>query len=311
MVTDARRIDGLAFRASPMTMVDTHTTGSPRIEHKTIPRGLAGTMATVAHVAELIAGGAKDFEVRQHAIAILRQRQVRAKDYAGEIRALFDWVQGHIRYTRDPSRVEVLHSARRMLQLRAGDCDDMSIVLGALLESIGHPVRLVLTGSDPREPTRYTHIYIEACCRGRWVPLDATMAHPAGWAPATPVKRVVSLHDARGPLDGDDPNPPVRGVARHDDVAAIEAGIGLYQAFNRFGPARVARRRHSRVMPRVVVELGDLVGLMYRSDKWQRGHPRTFIHVMRRRPRLVCDPAGRQLYIVGGAYRVTRRGIEG
>lgn len=48
--------------------------------------------------------------------------------------------------------MEVLHSARRMLELRADDCDDMAILLGEMLESIGHPVRLVITGPDPRKP---------------------------------------------------------------------------------------------------------------------------------------------------------------
>ena len=47
--------------------------------------------------------GAKDFHVRQAAIAILRRRDVRPKDYLGEIKALFEWVQRHVRYTRDPN----------------------------------------------------------------------------------------------------------------------------------------------------------------------------------------------------------------
>ena len=72
----------------------------------------------------------------------------------GEIKALFEWVQRNIRYTKDPFRVEVLHSPRRMLELRAGDCDDMAILLGAMLLSVGHPVRLVVTGPDPLRPDR-------------------------------------------------------------------------------------------------------------------------------------------------------------
>jgi hypothetical protein len=60
-----------------------------------------------------------------------------------------------------------------------------------------------------------------------------------------------------------------------------------------------------------VVELGELVGLVYRSDKGQRGEPRNYIHFMQDPPRLVSNVEGTQLYIVGGSYRVTRRGIEG
>jgi hypothetical protein len=87
--------------------------------------------------------------------------------------------------------------------------------------------------------------------------------------------------------------------------------VGLYQAFNRFAPARLCRVRHNRVMPAVVVHLGDLVGLIYRSDKWRPGKPRTYIHFMDEPPRLVSDTAGTQLYVVGGSYRVSARGIEG
>jgi hypothetical protein len=122
---------------------------APRIHRSLIPRGYRGTQTTVARMRGLIREGAKDFYVRQHAIDILIARSVPAKDYEGEIRALFEWVQQHVRYTRDPSR-----------------------------------------------PRVFTHVYIEAWCRGRWIPLDATMPYPMGWAPRAPVKKVI--HDGGG-----------------------------------------------------------------------------------------------------------------
>ena len=97
-------------------------------------------------------------------------------------------------------------------------------------------------------------------------------------------------------------------VARMQDV---RQGAGLYQAFNRFGPSRVMKIHQSRMIPPVVVELGELVGLMYRSDKGEQGQPRTYIHRMEDPPRLVSNIEGTQLYIVGGSYQVTPRGIEG
>jgi hypothetical protein len=94
-------------------------------------------------------------------------------------------------------------------------------------------------------------------------------------------------------------------------VQSMQQGIDLYRAFNRFGPSRVITIDHSRVIPPVVVELGELVGLMYRSDKGQPGQPRTYIHRMEDPPHLVSNIEGTQLYIVGGSYQVTSRGIEG
>jgi hypothetical protein len=165
----------------------------PKIYLHKIPKGYRGTLKTVEHIIDLIKQGAKDFYVRQTAIDILLERGIKPKDYLGEIKALFEWVQQNVRYTKDTFRVEVLHSAKRMLELRAGDCDDMAILLGAMLESIGHPVRLVLTGPDSLRQDLFTHIYLEVFHKGRWIPLDATMPYPMGWAPRTLVKKIIAI----------------------------------------------------------------------------------------------------------------------
>jgi hypothetical protein len=95
------------------------------------------------------------------------------------------------------------------------------------------------------------------------------------------------------------------------NVQSVQQGLSPYRTFNRFGPSRVRTVDHLRVIPPIVVELGELVGLMYRSDKGRPGQPRTYIHQMEDRPRLVSNIEGTQLYIVGGSYQVTARGIEG
>lgn len=169
-----------------------------RIRLGYIPKGYLGTQRTLKHIKVLIRAGAKDFYVRQKAIDILLRKNIQQKNYLGEIKALFKWVQHNIRYTKDPFRVEMLHSAARMLQLRAGDCDDMTILLGAMLESIGHPVRLVLTGPDPKRPRLFTHIYLDVNYKGRWISLDATMPYAMGWAPKTFVKKVFPIE--RNPI---------------------------------------------------------------------------------------------------------------
>jgi hypothetical protein len=63
-------------------------------------------------------------------------------------------------------------------------------------------------------------------------------------------------------------------------------------------------------MPDVLMQLGRLRALIYTADRGDGG-VRPYIHFMEREPLLACDPQGSQLYIVGGRYRVTRRGIEG
>jgi Transglutaminase-like superfamily len=167
--------------------------GLPQVNLAFIPKGYLGTQTTLKHIQALIRAGAKDFYVRQKAIDILLEKAIKPKNYWGEIKALFEWMQQNVRYTKDPFRVEVLHSARRLLELRAGDCDDMTILLGSMLESIGHPVRLVVTGPDPLRPKLFSHIYLEAFHQGQWIPLDATMPYAIGWEPRTVVKQVIPI----------------------------------------------------------------------------------------------------------------------
>ena len=67
----------------------------------------------------------------------------------------------------------------------------------------------------------------------------------------------------------------------------------------------VARRQPVRI-------LGELQGLIYRKRSSLTQAPRTYLHFFRQpRPLLVRDLSGRRLYILGGCYRITRRGIVG
>ncbi|MFQ5631359.1 MAG: transglutaminase domain-containing protein, partial [bacterium] len=83
--------------------------------------------------------------------------------------------------------------ARHMLNLRAGDCDDMTILLGSMLEATGHPVRLVLVGSNPKKKNLYSHIYLETQYKKRWIALDPTMRKPLGWAPKAVNRKIIPL----------------------------------------------------------------------------------------------------------------------
>jgi hypothetical protein len=64
-------------------------------------------------------------------------------------------------------------------------------------------------------------------------------------------------------------------------------------------------------MPQVLVQIGKLRGLIYSADRGKPGSCRTYIHFMDWPPLLACNSRGDQLYVLGGKYRVTHRGIEG
>jgi hypothetical protein len=62
-------------------------------------------------------------------------------------------------------------------------------------------------------------------------------------------------------------------------------------------------------MPKQVMDIGALRGVVYSHGCGRKR--KTFVHFMENPPRLQCSPDGRQLFIRGGSYRVTKRGIEG
>jgi hypothetical protein len=96
-----------------------------------------------------------------------------------------------------------------------------------------------------------------------------------------------------------------------DRPTSVAAGCSLYRRFHRFDADRCATARMRLRIPDVLVRLGRLKAVIYTSDKGKRGRPQTYIHFMQRPPCLACDTDGTQLYIVGGRYRITERGIEG
>ncbi|MDX2033435.1 MAG: hypothetical protein SF339_22355 [Blastocatellia bacterium] len=52
--------------------------------------------------------------------------------------------------------------------------------------------------------------------------------------------------------------------------------------------------------------------MIYRPFRAFNGEaPKNYVHFFQRPPVLAADPAGRRLYIIGGRYRLTPRGIEG
>lgn len=113
---------------------------------------------------------------------------IREKDYAGEVRAIFAAVKqpGSVvgmRYVRDHVSVDQFSSAPALMRMHAGDCDEMSGMLGSLLRSIGYPVKLRVI-QDTESPT-WSHIYplagLPPGAPTQWVALDATEPHPAGW----------------------------------------------------------------------------------------------------------------------------------
>ncbi|MDI1303019.1 MAG: transglutaminase-like domain-containing protein [bacterium] len=108
------------------------------------------------------------------------------KDYREEAVRIHKFVRDEIRYTKDVRGVETLHTVPQLLQQRQGDCDDKTVLISALLESIGHRTKLVAIGYGKN----YCHVYPEVNIRGEWIGMEATENWPFGKVPPNPTKRM-------------------------------------------------------------------------------------------------------------------------
>lgn len=127
---------------------------------------------------DLTRAGKKTLRVRETAGS--QTRSCAQKDWPCEVRALHAFVRDSIRYVGDINGVETVQSPDKTLEYGYGDCDDKSVLLASLLESIGHPTRFVAIGFQSGV---YEHVYVETLIGTRWIALETTEPVEAGWAP--------------------------------------------------------------------------------------------------------------------------------
>jgi hypothetical protein len=136
--------------------------------------GAAGTAQTIRLMRRLIDQALNDPHFIRFSIDLVRN--VPAYNEFGEVSALFSWVQDNIRYTKDPVTKEKLYPPQELLKIRAGDCDDIAMLLGALAIALGYPARLVTVAADPSAPNEFSHVYTEVeapAGSGNWIAVDA------------------------------------------------------------------------------------------------------------------------------------------
>jgi hypothetical protein len=140
----------------------------------------SATKITLAYMRALVQHGKIDPWVRQTAMVLVQD--LPPKNRALEIETLFEYVRDEVRYLPDPNDVEMLHWARRVLEQRAGDCDDKGVLLCSLLESIGYSTAFRAVGFKPGE---FSHVYCMVKFGPGWLPLDPSVESAVvGWSPS-------------------------------------------------------------------------------------------------------------------------------
>ncbi len=130
---------------------------------------------------DAVRAGVRDpqMRVRNQALAIVKG--VPARDFRGEVEAVWEWMRDNIRFVRDIRGVETVAVPWRTLELGQGDCDDVSVLTNSLLESLSFQTRFRAVGFRPGE---LSHVYPEVKLGKWWVPLETTVPGAyIGWYP--------------------------------------------------------------------------------------------------------------------------------
>lgn len=133
----------------------------PNISYIKLSGGETGISETINAIRVLVDRYSIDWGL----ISLAREitRLCSEKDKLEEADALFFWLKENIKYYHDPIEAELLQNPLITIQERAGDCDDMVILLASLNKAIGNDIAYV-TISLPGE-MEFSHIYMLVICR--------------------------------------------------------------------------------------------------------------------------------------------------
>ena len=129
----------------------------------------------------MICQGEHDPLVRAVTIRVLRLYDVRARDYAQQAAAIQHWIQRNILYVHEPG--DQWYTARRVLWLGGGDCDDLAILAASMCGAIRLPSRLAILQRNGRSFHVYSKVGLPPNHPTRWATMECTLRVPFGWDP--------------------------------------------------------------------------------------------------------------------------------
>jgi len=152
-----------------------------------VPEGIGGVTQTLRTMREIVRAFRTNLEIRQTAANLIFLTP--AKNDYSEIEALFHYVRDNIRYVRDIHDVETLSTPDKTMLMGYGDCDDKTVLLASLAESVGYPTRFVVAGYSV--PGSLEHVYLQIFGAGEWIDCDPTENQALGYFPPDPVTLII------------------------------------------------------------------------------------------------------------------------
>jgi len=179
--------------------------------------------ATIREIGKAIRRGSTYPPIRN--LAAMVAARAPAKDFLGQLEAIYTDFLGRWRYVRDPvSRELVTASPEAIYRLvlagdgvgvgegrGAGDCDCATVALGAMLEATGFPIRICTTADKSAPPgPLFGHVFMQAHVQGiGWITMDPVL-HPKKKFGDTANYSRIAYWDLSGRLMGSSGN--VRGL---------------------------------------------------------------------------------------------------
>ncbi len=107
-------------------------------------------------------------EFGEHSVLVRMQledivRDVRGKDYLGEILAVRNWVTSHLRYVNDPLHIEYVKTPQRLVEevglygVALADCDEMAQLIATFGLQLGREADYAVVGFGA--PGDYSHVF--------------------------------------------------------------------------------------------------------------------------------------------------------
>lgn len=140
----------------------------------------------VDFLADLIEEGSQNPTIYEFTRKLLNHKKVESYDNIGEIKACFYWVRDNIAYRNHVMCRDSFQTAERTFDMRAGDCDQATVLLNSMLLSVGIPTGMRIISTSHDKP--FHHIYSLAGNPKndpeQWIPLDTiNKQQPMGWEP--------------------------------------------------------------------------------------------------------------------------------
>lgn len=216
-----------------------NTTWAPKIEKRAHPFGEKGVRSSLEEVAKKASEGANSFRVQKWVGDVLdaaRSQGSKVDSAIGRARALLKAAQQKL-WKPDPVGTEWIAGAHLLACkvddpdgpcLKAGDCDDLAVLLGAACTNAGIPTLIVGHGYDAEK--NISHVLCAVHANGRWWYADPSTDFPLGQHVKFTRERILAIPSGKVVCDA--ANCLVGGKRAIDPDVVEPAGGGMFVGVN-------------------------------------------------------------------------------